>query len=319
MKRTRKQRNVKDDDASYRPRKRASTSKPTARNSRPTATTEVCSNLTLFASYKLTQRIQSTATGSTAEERTDSRCQEPAEDLDRPTLMNLDGVNIALPYLDVHEFARGLHKSEVRQRRRPDQLVAMIMHDWSVRKMFTWAENAERAASEAEETAAVEEILGIVGWLKSYLFTNVRFAWDEIANLRTKATAFEDMAAETESRRTAEAEEAANKLMAEAKARQRLESNLDAANLKSATTKLMAKLEEASTKEADLQRQMILLKEMNASLRSKHAELCTKNAELVTENANIMRTNAELYRMNQELQLAQISGDVGNAIKVEED
>lgn len=81
----------------------------------------------------------------------------------------------------------------------------------------------------------------------------------------------------------------------------------------------MAKLEEASTREADLQRQMILLKEMNASLRSKHAELCTKNAELVTENANIMRTNAELYRMNQELQLAQISGDVGNAIKVEED
>lgn len=297
MKRTRKQRNVKDDDASYRPRKRASTSKPAASTSRPTATTE--------------------STASTAEERTDSRSQEPAEDLDRRTLMNLDGVNITLPYLDVHEYARGLNKSEVRQRGRPDQLVATIMEDWSVRKMCTWAETAERAASEAEETAAVEEIVGIVGWLKSYLFTNVRFTWNEIANLRTKATAFEDMAAETESRRTAEAEEAANKLMAEAKARQRLESNLDAA--KSATTKLMAKLEEASTKEAEIQRQMILLKEMNASLRSKHAELCTKNAELVTENANIMRTNAELYRMNQELQLAQISGDVGNAIKVEED
>lgn len=322
MKRTRKQRNVKDDDASYRPRKRASTSKPAASSSRPTATTEVCSNLTLFASYKLTQRIQSTA--STAEERTDSRSQEPAEDLDRPTLMNLDGVNIALPYLDVHEYARGLNKSEVRQRRRPDQLVATIMHDWSVRKMFTWAENAERAASEAEETAAVQEIWGIVGSLKWYLFANVRFAWDEIAKLKGQAIACEDMVAmatekvvETESRRAAEAEEAANKLMAEAKARQRSESNLDAA--KSATTMLMAKLEEASAKEADLQRQMILLKEMNASLRSKHAELCTKNAELVTENAKIMRTNAELYRMNQELQLAQISGDVGNAIKVEED
>lgn len=222
MKRTRKQRNVKDDNASYRPRKRASTSKPAASNSRPTATTEVCSNLTLFASYKLTQRTQPESTASTAEERTDSRSQEPAEDLDRPTLMNLGGVNIALPYLDVHEYARGLNKSEVRQRRRPDQLVAMIMHDWSVRKMFTWAENAERAASEAEETAAVQEIWGIVGSLKWYLFANVRYAWDEIAKLKGQAIACEDMAAmamekvvETESRRAAEAEEAANKVMAE--------------------------------------------------------------------------------------------------------